>query len=200
MSAVLPQITFRKLIHQIKKEFKARSIHLELSTSRINKLESSEFYVNAYYDAESDRDGDCAIEVVIFHKIANDAIFEFDQSSQLIVQVYDAVAHEFRHRVQSEKRNYISSSQKRDYLEDPDELDAYALSIAIELIRNLGKFRSISYLRRASRLAKARPKGLYASPTLFQYYAEVTNQKVLNKLSKKVYLNLLAIDETAIFY
>lgn len=208
MSSACPKASFRSLINTIKREFKAHSIELEIKTRLINKLDINEFYVNAYYDPESDKNNECAIEVVIYHNIKSDSIFEHHQLGQFMVQIYDAVVHEFRHRYQSRARQFCNLVQPTDvsdtelYLADPDEVDAYAVSIAIELIRNLGNSRAIRYLHKVSRLAKIRPKGLFASVTLYQYFRifHNTDHYILRKLIKKVYLNLQTIDPLDVFY
>lgn len=196
---------FKNLVAYIRKGFS--SLDLKIRTKRINELEPNEFYVNAYYDADDDANGFCPIEVIILHNIDSDNYFEHSQAGQLVVHLYDAIVHELRHQYQSRCRNYLaltheSTDRVEAYLSDPDEIDAYALSISIELIRNLGRTRSIQYLHRASRLAMIRPKGLYASPNLFAYFEvfKQTNHPVLRKLIKKVFLNLETLDKTAIFY
>lgn len=196
---------FKNLIAHIRKGFS--SLDLKIKTKRINELEPNEFYVNAYYDAEDDSIGFCPIEVVILHNIEPNNHFEHSQTGQLIVHLYDAIVHELRHQHQSRCRNYLSLSHSTtdniiEYLSDPDEIDAYALSISIELIRNLGRSRSIQYLHRASRLANIRPKGLYASPNLFAYFEafKQIEHPVIRKLIKKVFLNLEALDKSAVFY
>ena len=104
--------------------------------------------------------------------------------------------------VEHRPKRKIMIDENLVYLSDPDEIDAYALSIAIELIRNLGRTRSIQYLHRASRLANVRPKGLYASPNLFAYFEtfEHLDHPVIRKLLKKVFLNLETVDKMAVFY
>jgi hypothetical protein len=173
----------------------------------MKNLDDNEFYVNGYYDTEDDGEGLCSIEVYILHNLDQDATFEHAQAGQFVAQIYDAVVHELRHQYQGRRRNYMyiehsSDNDMQAYLGDPDEIDAYALSISIELIRNLGRTRSIKYLHRASRLAKIRPKGLYASPNLFAYFDTFgdINHPVLQKLIKKVFLNLEMIDKNAVFY
>lgn len=200
--------SFRGLLANIRKCFRTRNVDIEIKTHRLNSLQVNEFYVNAYYDAEADQNNDCAVEVIIYHNIDKDSTFEFDQVSQFVVQIYDAVVHELKHQEQSRKRNFlpnpyiVDDHNTKSYLADPDEIDAYALSIAIELIRNLGRTRSVQYLHRASRLAKIRPKGLFASPNLFFYFEKFNGsyEPVLRKLIKKIYLNLETLDKTAIFY
>lgn len=196
---------FKNLIAHIRKGF--RSLDLKIKTKRIDNLEPNEFYVNAYYDADDDANGFCPIEVIILHNIDLDNYFEHSQAGQLVVHLYDAIVHELRHQYQSRCRNYLtlnhgSTDDQQTYLSDPDEIDAYALSISIELIRNLGRTRSIQYLHRASRLAMIRPKGLYASPNLFAYFEafKKIEHPVIRKLIRKVFLNLETLDKSAIFY
>jgi hypothetical protein len=195
---------FKTILARVKKSFAV--LDLKIRTKRMKDLEENEFYVNAYYDTVDDADGLCPIEVVILHNIDEDTDFAHAQAGQLIVQIYDAVVHELRHQYQGRRRNYLSLTAPDDeavyYLSDPDEIDAYALSIALELIRNLGRTRSIQYLHRASQLAKIRPKGLYASPNLFAYFDTFgdVGHPVIKKLIKKVFLNLETVDKSAVFY
>jgi hypothetical protein len=196
---------FRTMLARVKKGFS--NLDLKIRTKRILDLDENEFYVNAYYDAEEDSAGSCPIEVFILHNIDQDANFAHAQAGQFVVQIYDAVVHELRHQYQGRRRGYRyiehgSDDDVKAYLGDPDEIDAYALSISIELIRNLGRTRSIKYLHRASRLAKIRPKGLYASPNLFAYFNAFgdISHPVIQKLIKKVFLNLEMIDKNAVFY
>lgn len=208
MSKSLDGVTLRSLLGKIRTSFKSFDFDIVLKTRRMVSLSENEFYVNAYYDQEADKHNEIAIEVHILHNINSTNTFEFSQLSQFVVQVYDAVVHELRHRHQSHQRRYklnphvVDYNCSYSYLSDPDEIDAYSLSIAIELIRNLGKERAMAYLHRASRLAKIRPKGLFASPTLFAYFDEFggTTDPVIRKLVKKVYLNLEQLDKSAIFY
>jgi len=197
---------FRSLLVKIRKHFK--SLDLVIHTKRIKDLEVNEFYINAFYDSIADHENECPIEVIVYHNIDLDEFFEHSQVGQFLVQLYDAVVHELKHQEQGRARNYLPNPYIVDlestasYLSDPDEIDAYALSIAIELIRNLGRTRSIQYLHRASRLANVRPKGLYASPNLFAYFKtfEHLDHPVIRKLLKKVFLNLETVDKMAVFY
>ena len=197
---------FRSLLATIRKHFK--SLDIAIKTKKIAGLELNEFYINAFYDLDADKSNECSIEVIIYHDIDTDMFFEHSQVGQFLVQLYDAVVHELRHQEQARRRKYhpnpyiVDLECDTSYLSDPDEIDAYALSIAIELIRNLGRTRSIQYLHRASRLANVRPKGLYASPNLFFYFKTfgTVEHPVIRKLIKKVFLNLETLDKSAVFY
>ena len=208
MAKSIDGISLKSLLAKIRHSFKKYNFDISLKTKRMLSLLENEFYVNAYYDQEADRHFETAIEVHVLHNINPNLTFEFNQLSQFVVQIYDAVVHELRHQYQSRRRNYkpnpytVNYNCSYSYLSDPDEIDAYSLSISIELIRNLGKERAITYLHRASRLAKIRPKGLFPSPALFAYFDEFgdTSNPVIQVLVKKVYLNLQALDKSAIFY
>ena len=197
---------FRSLLATIRKHFK--SLDIAIKTKKIAGLELNEFYINAFYDLDADKSNECSIEVIIYHDIDTDMFFEHSQVGQFLVQLYDAVVHELRHQEQARRRKYhpnpyiVDLECDTSYLSDPDEIDAYALSIEIELIRNLGRTRSIQYLHRASRLANVRPKGLYASPNLFFYFKifGTVEHPVIRKLIKKVFLNLETLDKSAVSY
>ena len=197
---------FRSLLATIRKHFK--SLDIAIKTKKIAGLEVNEFYINAFYDLDADKNNECSIEVIIYHDIDTEMFFEHHQVGQFLVQLYDAVVHELHHQEQARRRKYhpnpyiVDLDCDESYLSDPDEIDAYALSIAIELIRNLGRTRSIQYLHRASRLAIVRPKGLYASPNLFAYFKtfDTVDHPVIRKLIKKVCLNLETLDKNAVFY
>lgn len=206
MSKASASVKFRSLLTTIRKHFK--SLELDIKTKKLSTLDVNEFYINAFYDLDADQQYECSIEVIIYHNIDTAGCFEHSQVGQFLVQLYDAVVHELRHQEQAKRRSYkpnpyiVDYNSTISYLSDPDEIDAYALSISIELIRNLGRTRSIQYLHRASRLALIRPKGLYASPNLFAYFETFgkTEHPILRKLIKKVFLNLETLDKSAIFY
>lgn len=200
-------IRFRPLITSLRKSFRKHNVDLIINTRHVSSLGSNEFYVNAYYDQESDKHNECAIEVFVYHRFDKDSVFEHAQLGKFLVQIYDAVTHEFKHQSQARCRRFKSTkhfdeSDVAAYLSDPDEVDAYAFSIAVELIRSLGCTRAISYLHMVSKLAVIKPSGALASPALFQYFNTFTtvDEPVIRKLLKKVFLNLQVLDKSAIFY
>jgi hypothetical protein len=198
-------VSFQKLLSITRQEFRINDIDLEIKTHRKKNLEYSEFYVNAYYDAENDKDFDTAIEVIIFHNFKKRHDWDRFHITAFLIQIYDAVIHEYRHRRQSKKRNHkiywIRSSNTRLYLSDPDEIDAYAVSIAIELCRTIGKYRALRYMNKFTALSRVKVQNLFASPNLYSYVNEFKTLKhpVLQRLSKKVYKRLLKIDSDTIF-
>jgi hypothetical protein len=197
-------ITFKKLIGQTRRLFKENDLDILIRTKKENTLDSSEFYIMAYYDAEDDYDNETPIEVVVHHKFADTDKFSENQITDFLVQIYDAVVHEYRHRQQSVKRQYKTFSNHdqspyKQYLKDPDELDAYALSIAIDLIRTIGPHRARRNLTRISLLSKMRQGPMLVSANLNAYIVHFGLNKMTKKLSKKVYKHLETLDARQIF-
>jgi hypothetical protein len=168
-------------------------------------MNTEEFYVNAYYDPEDDKNKETAIEVIVYHNFPKDRDWDQIHVSELLIQVFDAVVHEFKHQRQSRKRHYKtywdSTGNIYKYLGDPDEIDAYALSIAIELCRVLGKGRALRYMSKFTSLSRLKVGGNYVSPNLLEYvtHFENVNSRVLRTLAKKVYVRLRKVDEDSIF-
>ena len=198
--------TFNILLSKTRKVFKSKNFDLKIKTKRQPFLNHEEFYVNAYYDADDDKHNETPIEVLIYHNFDKNEIWDTKQTSELLVQIFDAVIHEYRHQRQSRSRKYLTFSQHpqtpyREYLLDPDELDAYALSIAIELCRNLGKFRALRYMQRLSYLSKFKIQNRFVSPNLNAYVQHFggVEHPVIKRLSKKVYIRLKKIDIDYVF-
>ena len=198
--------TFKILLSKTRKVFKRKNFDLKIKTKRQPFLNHEEFYVNAYYDADDDKHNETPIEVLVYHNFDKNEIWDTKQTSELLVQIFDAVIHEYRHQRQSRSRKYLTFSQHpqtpyREYLLDPDELDAYALSIAIELCRNLGKFRALRYMQRLSYLSKFKIQNKFVSPNLNAYVQHFggVEHPVIKRLTKKVYIRLKKIDTDYIF-
>lgn len=196
--------TFKKLIALTKKEFKDKDIDLSLKTKKDKTLRERHFYVEAFYDAEDDFNGDTPIEVFVYHNFNDLNLFEKPQITDILVQLFDAVTHELKHQLQSRKRNYRVFSEHASepyskYLADPDEIDAYALSIAIELLRHMSKERAELYMSKITVLGKMKTQNMLVSPILASYLGEFKNNPIIAKLSKKVYKNIKVIDTAQIF-
>jgi len=197
-------ITFKKLIASTRKEFKDRDIDLSIKTKKDKNLSDGHFYVEAFYDAEDDFNGDTPIEVFMYHNFSDTNLFEKPQVTDILIQLFDAVTHELKHQEQSRKRNYRVFSEHvtepySKYLADPDEVDAYAFSIAIELLRHMPKDRAELYMSKLTVLGKIKRANALVSPILASYIGEFKNNPILVRLSKKVYKNLKVIDTSLIF-
>jgi hypothetical protein len=201
-------LSFQKLLSLVRREFKRQGFDLSLKSQTKKYLDSEEFYVNAYYDAEEDQQKETPIEVIIYHNFNKEVLWDQKHTTDLLVQIFDAVVHEYKHQRQSRKRKFQTFWERHDggtqyqiYLQDPDELDAYALSIAIELCRTLGKYRALRYMPKFTLLAKLKIKDQYVSPNLNAYVAHFKdhNPELLKQLAKKVYVRLQKVDTDAIF-
>lgn len=198
-------ISFHNLLTKIRREFREHNIDLKIKSQRKQNLHSEEFYVNAYYDATDDCNRETAIEVIIYHNFDRIIVWDRQHVTDLLIQVFDAVVHEFKHQRQSRKRHYEiywhNSYETHLYLSDPDEVDAYAMSIAIELCRVLGKVRALRYMSKFTSLSRLKIRNCYVSPSLFVYVKnfENLNSPVLKTLAKKVYVRLQKVDTDCIF-
>lgn len=198
-------ISFQSLVKKIRKEFDNHGIFLIVRTHRKPSLQQEEFYVNAYYDPEDDNNFEIPIEVVIIHNFNKSVIWDKFHITNLLIQVYDAVVHELKHQKQSRKKNHKShwphSNIVDKYLRDPDEIDAYAISIAIELCRSIGKHRALRYMHRFTSLSRYKIQHNLVSPNLYAYVKVFKNLEhpVLKKLAKKIYVRLRKVDTDNIF-
>jgi hypothetical protein len=199
-------LNFQKLLTILRREFREQNFNLKIKTERDKTLLPEEFYVNAYYDAEEDRNGDIPIEVVVHHNFDKDIIWVQKHVTDLLIQIFDAVVHEFKHQRQSIKRKYVVYSDYikkpyKDYLEEDDEVDAYAISIAIELCRTLGKYRALRHIGKISMLSRLKFNDKFVSPCLAAYFGQFENLQnpTLKRLSKKVYVRLQKIDTDSVF-
>ena len=201
-------LSFHKLLTALRREFREQNFNLRIKTDRDKTLVEGEFYVNAYYDPEDDKNKEVPIEVVIHHNFDKEVIWQLNEVSDLLREVFDAVVHEFKHQRQGRKRKFHSywdhtnpATDYTAYLSDPDEVDAYAVSIAIELCRNLGKYRALRYLSKLSSLSKLKYNGRYVSPNLSTYVNIFggLEDPTIRLLAKKVYVRLQKIDTDCVF-
>jgi hypothetical protein len=197
-------ISFKKLVSQTRRQFRLAQFDLLIRTKKEKSLDSTEFYVNAYYDADDDSVDETAIEVVVYHNFDNCNQFSSLQITDFLKEIFDAVVHEFKHKQQSMERNYHpyfphNRNHYSEYLSDPDEVDAYAFSIAVELLRSLGRHRSYIYLTKISVLSKVRQDSKLVSPNLNAYLQHFGLNIMVKRLAKKVYKHLETIDTRFIF-
>ena len=198
-------ISFQKLLTLIRREFRKSDIELKVKSTRDKTLADEVFYTNGYYDPEDDKTNECPIELIITHNFAPGALWYPSHSTLLLVQVFDTTVHELRHMRQFRKRKFLAGklrpSGHKEYLSDPDEIDAYSISIATELCRSLGKHRALRYLRNPSTLSRFKLGNNFVSPCLGMYKAEFPNPKdpVMKTLAKKIYVRLQKVDTDNIF-
>ena len=197
-------ITFKKLITRTRKAFKDHNFDIAIKTKREKDLDVDKWYINAYYDSENDFNMETAIEVIVYHNLPGDEEFAERQVTLFLTEVFDATVHEFRHQYQSMRRDFEDhsghdQSPYENYLADSDELDAYAFSISLELLRVMDVHRARRNLSRISIMSKMRTGSVYTSPTLRAYIDYFGLNVLTKKLAKKIYFHLETIDKRFIF-
>ena len=110
----------------------------------------------------------------------------------------DMMKHEMVHQGQARARNFELHSQGKDrrdqnyeYMSRPDEIEAYAMNIADELVRKVDKDGALQLLRMAKKTAQFKDEmGNLLSPDLFAYMAMWdfdSKHPVIKRLLKRIY-------------
>jgi hypothetical protein len=198
------QTNFKKLIKHTRKVFKHHDFDIAIKTKKDKSLDADKWYVMAYYDSENDFNLDTAIEINVYHNLNGDEEFGPHQITAFLTEIFDATVHEFRHQYQSMRRDhgeYVEpvNTPYELYLANSDELDAYAFSIAIELLRALEPHRAKRNLSRISILSKMRTGSQFSSPQLRAYISHFGLNDITKKLAKKVYKHLETVDKRYVF-
>lgn len=196
-------VTLKRLLHLTRKSLREQNCFVSLKSVKLKTIEPGFFYTEAYYYNNAS-DEEHMIEVIVNHHFSKDHVLPVAVAREILVQIYDATLHELRHRYQYRTKqtgsSFDDSSNFEAYLKDPDEVDAYAVSIAVELLRHLPKTRVLTCMKRYSALAKVRQYGVLISPSLHSYVSHFSsNPRILNKLMKRVYQHVIEIDPQMIF-
>jgi hypothetical protein len=201
-----PELTnFKQLIKLTRKTFKDHEFDIAIKTRKDKDLDTDKWYVMAYYDSENDFNMETAIEIIVHHNLTGTEEFGAHQIKSFLIEIFDATVHEFRHQYQSMRRDHneyvehVDITPYAEYLASQDELDAYAFSIAIELLRTLEPARAKRNLSRISIMSKMRTGAVFTSPTLRAYIGHFGMNEITKKLSKKIYHHLETVDKRFIF-
>jgi hypothetical protein len=198
-------INFKNLIGRTRNAFKLHNFDIAIKSKKDKTLDGDKWYIMAYYDAEDDFNSETPIEVIVHHNLDGTEQFGTHQITSFLIEIFDATVHEFRHQHQSIRRGhneYVEHNEispYADYLANQDELDAYAFSIAIELLRTLEPSRAKRNLSRISIMSKMRTGAVYTSPTLRAYIGHFGMSELTKKLAKKIYHHLETVDKRHIF-
>jgi len=198
------QTTFKNLIGRTRNTFKLHDFDIAIKSKKDKDLDVDKWYVMAYYDSENDYNMDTAIEVIVYHNLKGDEPFGTHQVTAFLTEIFDATVHEFRHQYQSMRRDHNQYCEHVEtpydqYLADDDELDAYAFSIAVELLRTMDAERAKKRMGRISVLSKMRTGSQFSSPQLRAYIGHFGLNTLTKKLSKKIYHHLETIDKRYVF-
>lgn len=160
-------------------------------------LQSGDVSVSAYYDQDADEDGDVPFEIELFFSDAEDQL-NFTDAQTLIDRIEDTLKHEMLHQTQAQSRDYLPRppgkdprDQNYEYMSRPDEIEAYAMNIADELVRKADKDGALSLLRMANKTAQFKDQmGRLLSPDLLAYMSMWNfdaGHPVIKRLLKKIY-------------
>lgn len=160
-------------------------------------IDSGTISVGAEYDPEIDEMGGLPITIdLIFNN--TDTTITINNAAVVAGHVTNTLMHEMIHQLQYRLRDFIeppdgvdSSSSYSEYMSRTDEIEAYAMNIADDLIRYTCKLTAIDLLRSINKAAELRDKsGCLVSPDLFAYmqlWNFNTSHPVIKRLLKKTY-------------
>lgn len=166
----------------------------EVNLQITDRLESGQGTISAVYEPEDD-----SIELDLVFSDDNDTItWSKENRVAFLRRLQDSIKHELVHRDQYSKRpDYVDPEgrDKRDsnyeYMSRDDEIEAYAVNIADELVRKAGKDGAMQLLRIANKTAQFKDElGQFLSPDLFAYMSMWdfdSKHPVLKRLLKKVF-------------
>jgi len=171
--------------HFIAKKFRVNVLH----TSAL-EVDQDDINITAYYDSEHDEEGRISIEIVLITNPSDEyLILDAEVWATFTNRLADSLAHELIHMRQSRDRGFQSFEPRRKhvynldeavrYLADPDEIDAYAHNIAVELKECSNPLQSLQNVQTLS---------TKDSVNLWAYvHAFSPNHPVVKRLVKKIY-------------
>ena len=171
--------------HFIARKFRVNVLH----TSAL-EVDQNDINITAYYDQEHDEEGRISIEIVLITNPVDDyLIIDQEGWATFTDRLADSLAHELIHMRQSRDRGFQSFEPRRKhvynldeavrYLADPDEIDAYAHNIAVELQECSNPLESLQNVQTLS---------TKDSVNLWAYvHAFSPNHPVIKRLLKKIY-------------
>jgi len=176
---------------------------VDVSLERSPNVDKGDMNASAFYDQEADREGDTAFGLELFFSTKDDQAMTITNPDPLINRVVDMMKHELLHQRQAQARDYEDHSagkDKRDsnyeYMSRGDEIEAYAMNIADELVKKTSKKDAINLLRMANKTAQFKDEmGNFLSPELFGYMAMWnfdSKHPVIKRLLKKIYQYITA--------
>ena len=170
--------------------FIARKFRVNVLHTSALEVDQNDINISAYYDSELDEQGRVSIELVLITNPVDDYLIIDQEIWELFLnRLADTLAHELIHMRQSRARDFQTVEPRRKhvhnldeairYLADPDEIDAYAHNIAVELKEHTNP---IQHLQNVQTLSTQISVNLWAYVNTFPL-----NHPVVKKLLKKVY-------------
>ena len=169
------------------------SVRMELSPN----VDKGDMNASAAYDQDDDEDGEIPFEITLVFSDKEDRM-TIQDPNPLINRILDMMKHEMIHQKQARARDYEAFSQGKDrsnlateYMSRGDEIEAYAMNIADELVRKTDKDTALQLLRMAGKTAYFKDEmGNLLSPDLNAYmglWKYDSKHPVIKRLLKRVY-------------
>ena len=173
-------------------------VEMEFSTN----VDKGDMNASAAYEQDDDEDGEIPFEITLVFSNKEDRMTVQDPNP-LINRILDMMKHEMIHQKQARARDFEQYTQGKDsrnqnyeYMSRPDEIEAYAMNIADELVRKTDKASAIALLRMANKTAQFKDEmGNFLSPDLFAYMGMWnfdSKHPVIKRLLKKIYQYITA--------
>ena len=173
-------------------------VEMELSPN----VDKGDMNASAAYEQDDDEDGEIPFEITLVFSNKEDRM-AINDPNPLINRILDMMKHDMIHQKQARARDFEDYTQGKDkrnmnyeYMSRPDEIEAYAMNIADELYRKVGKEDAIALLRMAKKTAQFKDEmGNFLSPDLFAYMGMWnfdSKHPVIKRLLKKIYQYITA--------
>ena len=168
-------------------------VEMELSPN----VDKGDMNASAAYEQDDDEDGEIPFEITLVFSNQEDRM-AINDPNPLINRILDMMKHEMIHQKQARARDFEDYTQGKDkrnmnyeYMSRPDEIEAYAMNIADELYRQVGKEDALKLLRMAGKTAQFKDEmGNFLSPDLFAYMGMWnfdSKHPVIKRLLKRIY-------------
>lgn len=194
---IIDQVYTEKEFVKVLGNFIATKFSVNVAHSSAPGVDPGDINLAAYYDFIEDEFCKTAIELVL---ITNNGdkfiILDQEKYERFIKCLADSLAHELVHMRQARARDFISPGydnvsedgdeheHEMNYLSNPDEIDAYAHNIAVELKDNRDPFQKLNNPTSIS---------IEESLNLWVYvntFGQDINNPVMKRLLKKIYKRL----------
>jgi hypothetical protein len=168
-----------------------------IEMERSPNVDKGDMNANAAYEQEDDEDGEIPFEITLVFSDKEDRM-TVTNPKPLVQRVLDMMKHEMMHQSQARARDFEQHSQGKDrrnisteYMSRGDEIEAYAMNIADELVRKVDKDGALQLLRMAGKTAQFKDEmGNLLSPDLHAYMSiwnYDSKHPVIKRLLKRIF-------------
>ena len=169
-----------------------------VSMKQVEGIPKGDMNASAFYEQDLDEDGKIPFEIELYFSKEDDQPMTITNPDPLVNKVIEILKHEFLHQKQARARDFEEPTMGKDnrntsyeYMSRPDEIEAYAMNIADELVKKADKDGALALLRMANKTAQFKDKmGNLLSPELFAYMGMWdfnSKHPVIRRLLKKIY-------------